>query len=423
VRHVSATPDVNAAVLPAAQRRRHRSGFWAVAFAFLIVMAVATLPSPLYGIYRVRDHLSALTITVVFAIFAGGTILTLLRDSALAARIGRRGMMLGAVAMMMVAMGVLTAWKDLPGLLIGRVLTGVSVGLAAGTAITYLVELRLRADPKASAVVARTIGTSVTVGALGVGPLVAGCLAQWVTQPLTVSYLVFVGLGVLALAGLWAAPETGTPSRRPAAPPTAADGQPAAPRRKVRLPVPAAAGTLAAFSANGLFAGLSGLFLATTLHRSSHALAGVALFLVFACGVVPQVATARLQASRVLLLGTISMLAGLVLLVVSVRLSVPNLALFLISGALIGAGSGAVFKGTTGIVLEASPPESRVAMTSDLLIALYVGLSVPVIGAGVALDLGASAPNTVLGFAILVGLGVAVSGWALLGRRTGGKTS
>ncbi len=81
-----------------------------------------------------------------------------------------------------------------------------------------------------------------------------------------------------------------------------------------------------------------------------------------------------------------------------------------------GAGSGAVFKGTTGIVLEASPPESRVAMTSALLIALYVGLSVPVIGAGIALSLGASAPSTVLGFAILVGLGVAVSGWALLGR-------
>ena len=80
------------------------------------------------------------------------------------------------------------------------------------------------------------------------------------------------------------------------------------------------------------------------------------------------------------------------LLVVSVRLSTPNLALFLIGGSLIGAGSGAVFKGTSGIVLEASPPESRVAMTSDLLIALYVGLAVPVIGAGVALDLGAAHP-------------------------------
>jgi MFS family permease len=227
-----------------------------------------------------------------------------------------------------------------------------------------------------------------------------------------VPYLVFVALGAVALAGLWGAPETGTP-----APQSATKSQPAGSRRKVRLPVPAAAGTLAAFSANGLFAGLSGLILATTLHESSHALAGVALFLVFAGGVVPQLTTGRLRASRVLALGTISMLAGLVLLVVSVRLSTPNLALFLIGGALIGTGSGAVFKGTTGIVLEASPPESRVAMTSALLIALYVGLAVPVIGAGVALDLGASAPNTVLGFAILVGLGVAVSGWALLRRR------
>jgi MFS transporter len=425
----SPVSDVHAAEVPAPHRRSRGSGFWSVVFAFLIVMAVATLPSPLYGLYRARDHLSALTITVVFAIFAGGTIATLQRDSSIAARLGRRGTMLAAVATMMLAMGVLAAWKDLPGLLIGRVITGVSVGLAAGTAITYLVELRLRADPKASVVRARTIGTSVTVGALGVGPLVAGCLAQWVSQPLTVPYLVFIALGVVALAGLWAAPETGAPAKTTPAPatpapttpapatPAAPENQPAGSRRKVRLPFPAAAGTLAAFAANGLFAGLSGLILAGPLHHPSHALSGAALFLVFAAGVASQLATTRLQASRVLALGTVSMLAGLVLLVVSVRLSTPSLALFLIAGALIGAGSGAVFKGTTGIVLEVSPPQSRVAMTSALLIALYLGLSVPVIGAGIALDLGASTSSTVLGFAILVGLGVAVSGWALLRRR------
>jgi hypothetical protein len=323
-------PDVPASEVAAPRRHLPGSGFWAVAFAFLVVMAVATLPSPLYGLYRTRDHLSALTITVVFAIFAASTIAVLLRDSSITGRIGRRDTMLASVATMMVAVGVLAAWTALPGLLIGRVITGVSVGLAAGTAITYLVELRLRADPNASVARARTIGTSVTIGALGVGPLIAGCLAQWVAQPLTVPYLVFV---------------------------------------------------------------------------------------VFAAGVASQLATTKLPASRVLALGTVSMLDGLVLLVVSVRVSAASLALFLIAGALIGAGSGAVFKGTSGIVLEASPPQSRVAMTSALLIALYVGLSVPVIGAGIALDLGASAPNTVLGFAILVGLGVVASGWAMLGRR------
>jgi hypothetical protein len=94
-----------------------------------------------------------------------------------------------------------------------------------------------------------------------------------------VPYLLFVGLGAIALAGLWAAPETARPT-----PPTAVADRLAGPQRKPRLPVPAAAGTLAAFSANGLFAGLSGLSLVTTLHHPAHALAGAALFLVFAAG-------------------------------------------------------------------------------------------------------------------------------------------
>jgi hypothetical protein len=285
--------------------------------------------------------------------------------------------------------------------------------LAAGTGITYLIELRLRADPNASPVGARNIGTAVSVGALGVGPLVAGCLAQWVARPLTVPYLLVVGLGALALIGLAAAPETGVPN-----PAAAQERQPVQSRLSARLPVPAAAATLAAFAANGLFAGLSGLILATTLRHPSHVLSGATLFLVFASGVLSQLVTAKVRASRVLGLGTVSMLIGLVLLVTAVRLSTPNLALFLVGGAMIGAGAGAVFKGTTGIVLEAAAPEDRLAMTSALLIALYIGLSVPVIGAGIALDQGASTPNTVLGFAILVALGVSVSGWALLGRRS-----
>ena len=395
----------------AGSTRLHWSGFWMVALVFLIVMAFATLPSPLYGIYKIQDHLSSFTITVVYAIFAAGTITALLAENRVAARVGRRGVMLAAVAIMMVAAGLLAAWTGLPVLLIGRLLTGVAVGLAAGTAITYLIELRLRADPGGSMVRARTIGTSISVGGLGVGPLIAGCLAQWASWPLRLPYVVILALGAVSLVSLGFVPETGTPTRHATA------LQPA--RRRPRLPVPAAAATLAAFAASGLFAGLAGLILSVTLGRTSHALAGATLFLVFSCGAISQVATTKFTASRVLTLGTASMLVGLVLLVVSVRLSIPNLALFLVSGALIGAGVGAVFKGTTGIVLEAAAPEDRLALTSRLLVVLYVGLSIPVVGAGIALDQGASIPNTVLAFAILVALGVSVSGWALLGRRSG----
>jgi MFS family permease len=374
--------------------RQHAAAFWAVAFAFLVVMAFATLPSPLYGLYRTRDDLSTLTVTVVYAVVA---------------RIGRRGAMLGGVATMMAAAAVIGAWKALPGLLVGRVITGVSVGLAAGTATTYLVELRLQDDPDASVVRARTIGTSVNIGALGVGPLIAGVLAEWTSLPLTLPYVLFIGLGALALVGLAGAPETGTPN--PHAKATLA---------VAGIPGTAAAATIAAFSATGLFAGLSGIFLATTFDRPSHALAGATLFLVFSSGVLSQLATGNVRAPRVLALGVTSMLAGVALIVTAVRLSTPSLVLFLVGGALIGAGAGLVFKGTTGIVLEAAAPEERVAMTSTLIITALFGLSIPVVGAGVALSQGVSAANTVLGFGTAVALGVALSGWALLSRRASG---
>ena len=411
VHQINSVPSHDLHAPPATEARPRWSGFWAVAFAFLVVMAFATLPSPLYGLYRARDGLSQLTVTVVYAVFAAGTIATLLLLPAIAVRVGRRVLVVGAVATMMVAAGVLATWKDLPGLLIGRLITGVVVGLAAGTALTYLIELRVRQDPNASVTRVRNIGTAVNIGALGIGPLIAGCLAAWVARPLTAPYLLFMALGAVALIGLATAPET-----RTAAPPALAGNQASDSRGSVRVLGPGIAAALAAFSANGLFAGLSGLFLATTFHHSSPALSGATLFLVFSSGVVSQLATDGLPARRVFVLGTIFLLTGLVALVTSVRLSTPSLALFLVSGSLIGAGVGAVFKGTTGLVLEATSPDKRLATISHLQIALIAGLSIPVIGAGLALNQGASAADTVFGFAIFVGSGVAGAG-ALLGHR------
>jgi predicted MFS family arabinose efflux permease len=404
------TPVAGSDQAPTPVREGGPSGFWAVAFAFLVVAGFATLPSPLYGLYRARDGLSPFTITIVYAIFAASTVIALRVVPSIAARLGRRGVMLAAVVTMIVSATLLAAWKDLPGLVVGRLLTGVAVGLVSGTAITYLIELRLRAVPPGSVTAARTVGTSVNVGALGVGPLVAGCLAEWARWPLTLPYLVWIALGVLAVVGLSTASETGAPAST--APTRQGTGS------RARLPVAAAVGTLAAFASNGLFAGLSGLLLATTFQHPSHALSGATLFVVFICGVAAQLATVKVSPARTLGLGTASMLLGIVMLVTSVRLSSPSLVLFLMAGGFIGAGAGAVYKGTTGIVLATAAPEDRLAMTSALLIALFIGLSVPVIGAGIALDRGASAPDTVLYFAIVVGVGVLLSGWALLGRRS-----
>src|SRR5258708_40184264 len=96
----------NASAPAASATWRDTAGFAAVAFAFLIVMAFPPLPSPLYGLYRTRDNLSAFPITLVYAIWAGGTIPPLLAVPPVASRICRPGVLLPSVPPMMASAAV-----------------------------------------------------------------------------------------------------------------------------------------------------------------------------------------------------------------------------------------------------------------------------------------------------------------------------
>ena len=62
---------------PTPSTSRRDSRFWFVAFAFMVVMAFATVPTPLWSSFAQRDHLSSLTITIVFAAYAVAVALSL----------------------------------------------------------------------------------------------------------------------------------------------------------------------------------------------------------------------------------------------------------------------------------------------------------------------------------------------------------
>src|ERR1035437_2680752 len=51
------------------------AGFWIVAAAFVAVMAIGALPTPLYVLYERRDHFSGLIVTVIFAAAAFGAVM------------------------------------------------------------------------------------------------------------------------------------------------------------------------------------------------------------------------------------------------------------------------------------------------------------------------------------------------------------
>ena len=67
-------PDVHehhSAAAPRPWRLRHGAGFWVVAVAFLTAMAFATVPTPLYAIYEVRDGFPPVVVTLVFGLIHG----------------------------------------------------------------------------------------------------------------------------------------------------------------------------------------------------------------------------------------------------------------------------------------------------------------------------------------------------------------
>src|SRR5207344_2986485 len=59
----------------------------------------------------------------------------------------------------------------------------------------------------------QTVATGANLGGLGLGPLMAGFLAQWVSSPQTVPYVVSLALIALGLVLVCFAPETRAPLR------------------------------------------------------------------------------------------------------------------------------------------------------------------------------------------------------------------
>jgi MFS family permease len=222
---------------------------------------------------------------------------------------------------------------------------------------------------------------------------------------------VFLIAALVALVAVALSPETREPVRpRPRYRPQRAS-VPAETRGEYYA---AALSALIVFATVGLFAGLAGLFLVVTLHHPSHALLGASLFAVFSAGVAAQLATLRWSLRRVLAAGMALMLLGLATVVTAVWLPSPSLALFIIGGAISGAGGGAIFKGAVGTVIGISPPETRAEALAGTYLAAFVGLSVPIVGAGVALAEGVSPRVTLLAFAIAVAVGIVASAIKLL---------
>src|ERR1700751_3099611 len=154
------------AVMERTQRssRHHSVAFWVVAAAFCINLAFSAVPTPLYVIYQQRDHFSDLMVTVVYAVYAIGVIGSLFLAGHISDWVGRRRVLVPAIAVNVLAAVVFLAVPSLPGLIIARVIPGVSIGMTTGTATAYLSELHLGAGGSKSARRPQIVATASNLG-------------------------------------------------------------------------------------------------------------------------------------------------------------------------------------------------------------------------------------------------------------------
>jgi MFS family permease len=131
--------------------RRPGIGFWLVGYVFAITIAFSAVPAPLYVLYQARDHFGALLVTVIFAVYALGVAVSLFLVGHVSDWLGRRRILLIAVAVNMASGLLFLLWPAVPGLIIGRIISGVSIGMLTATATAYLSELHAAAGPTCGA--------------------------------------------------------------------------------------------------------------------------------------------------------------------------------------------------------------------------------------------------------------------------------
>lgn len=360
-----------------ARQLGHRSGFWVVAAVFLLALAFSTLPTPLYPLYQQRDGFPTVIITVVFAAYAIGVVASMYLIGHVSDWLGRRRMVLAAVLAEGVAAVLFLAWPEVPGLIVARFIGGVGIGALTATATAHLAELRAVTHPGRDA---GLFSSMVNMAGLGLGPVVSGLLASYVTAPLTMPYLIFLVLFVAAAVVVKFVPET--VSRN--------EGRPRYRPQRVSVPHHARpvfwAAAAVAFVGN-MFSGLIGALAPTLLRGSfqepSLLVGGLVAMSVFVAAAGAQLLLAGWTLRRQLLIGLGALVLSLVAIPVSVLLG--SVLLFCLGAIVGGAGMGLAFRVALAMVGALAAPSLRGETLAGVFLAFYLGLALPVLAVGLAL--------------------------------------
>jgi len=348
-------------------------------WAVLVLFALGTsLITPLIPLYQERLGFNDTVVTLFLGCYVAALVPSMLSLGQLSDRIGRKGVLLGALATLALAQVILITEPPLAGLLAARAIQGLATGAFFGTCTAFLVD----AAPAGRRAFVSVLGSvSIRLG-LGLGPGIGGVIAQYAGDPLRLPFELHLVALAIAAAIVVTLPETvRVRSRRPLT---------------LRLEVPEAERVVfwrvlvpsgALFSLfDGVALSLIPVFLVRDLGVDNYALVGAAGFLVLVSGALSQLVLPRLRPDRAIGWGLAA--ASVTSLGVVAAAPAGSAALALVAVAATGAAAGLVFKGGLDLCTQIAPVEDRGKLISSYYVACYLGgFSVPLIVIGALSDL------------------------------------
>ena len=371
---------------PAAPRARGLTGRPALLLlASLIValLAASAAPTPLYAIYQARWGFTPITTTIVFGVYAVAVLTSLLTLGKLSDHVGRRPVLLAALAVQAVTLLVFATAGGVPALLIARVVQGLATGAALGAIGAGLLDVDRERGTFANAV-APGMGT-------GSGVLLSALAVRYLPAPTHLIYLALMGVFVIQAVGVALLRETVTRTPRALASLRPEIRLP----RALRGPVLTATPVLfAVWALAGLYGALGPALVHALTGSLDVVLGGLSLFVLTATAVTAIVVLRAASPRTVMLTGILTLIAGVA--VTMLGLGITSTPLFFAGTAISGAGFGSGFQGGIRTVVPRAAAHERAGVLSLLYIVSYLGLGVPAVAAGFVIVHGGGLTGTAL---------------------------
>jgi predicted MFS family arabinose efflux permease len=379
--------------------------------AFAAFFIAAGAPTPLLPIYEANWHFPASMVTVAFGVYAIALLLTLLIVGSLSDHIGRRPLLIGALALELVSMLVFLVSPSISWIIAARIIQGIATAAATSSFSAAILELA----PDKRKHLAGVIAGLAPAAGIGVGALFSGVIAQFSSSAAATVWIILAAVMAIALVFAICTPETAP--RKP--------GAIASLRPQVSVP-PAARSVfavtlpslIAAWLVSALFLGLMPTILRLRFGIDSPAVSGLAAFAEQGAGGAAALALSKMKPQRLVFAGGCAIVAGIVLFIASI--TATSLPLLWIGAIVGGAGLGGAFTGTIRSLVPLAGAHQRAALFSAIYTVSYITFGVPVIVAGLFLStIGVTAIAVTFGAVTVVSAAAGVMTQLATARRTG----